>query len=33
MTIGALFFVVIGIATATSWMFKLIAIIEKKPIR
>ena len=33
MTFGALVFVVIGVATATSWMFKLIDIIERKPVR
>lgn len=31
MTAGTLFFVVIGVAYVTSWLFKIIDIIEREP--
>lgn len=33
MTAGTFFFVVMGVAYVTSWLFKVIDIIERKPNR
>ena len=33
MTAGTLFFVVIGAATVTGWLFKIIEVIEREPQR